>query len=363
MYLLTMDFDRVLHEETPQIEDDKVKFEAGSKHGTKALMVMDDLRKRRHLCDVIICVGKRRISAHRVVLASFSSYFLAMFTGGMVESFEDTVTLKDVDCRTVEALVDFAYTGKLEITTDTVQSLLFASSLFQLTAIQKACSDFLLRQLHPSNCLGIRSFADAHSCTELLQVSEKYIHEHFMDVVKSEEFLLLPHEDLASLLSSEDLNVDFEEDVYNALITWARENVEERQTFLGELLGQIRLPLLSPHFLVDEVEKEDLIRQDIACRNLLDEAKNFHMLPDRHKKFTSYKKMSPRRSTFGALYSVCGMDSTGHSVRTVERYDFHSGKVRFVCPTNTPRSGLGLAVLDGSLYAVGGHDGTTYLNR
>lgn len=196
-----MDFDRVLPQDiSPQLDDDSVKYEAGSKHGIKALMVMDDLRKRQQLCDVTICVGSKKLHVHRVVLASFSSYFLAMFTGGMVESHQESVTLKDVDCKAVELLIDFAYTGKLDITIDTVQSLLYASSLFQLTAIQKACSDFLLRQLHPSNCLGIRSFADAHSCTGLFQASEKYIHEHFNDVVQNEEFLLLPRDELAVLL-------------------------------------------------------------------------------------------------------------------------------------------------------------------
>lgn len=358
-----MDFDRVLPQDiSPQLDDDSVKYEAGSKHGIKALMVMDDLRKRQQLCDVTICVGSKKLHVHRVVLASFSSYFLAMFTGGMAESHEESVALKDVDCKAVELLIDFAYTGKLDITIDTVQSLLYTSSLFQLTAIQKECSNFLRRQLHPSNCLGIRSIADAHSCTGLFVASEKYIHEHFNDVVQNEEFLLLPRDDLALLLTSEDLNVDSEEDVYNALIAWARQNVEERQTFLAELLGKIRLPSLSPHFLVDQVEKEELIRQDIACRNLLDEAKNFHMLPGRRSKLGG-QKSRPRRSTFGGLYSICGMDSTGHALRSVERYDFHSGKVKDVCPINTPRSGVGVAVLDGKIYAVGGHDGSTYLNR
>lgn len=359
-----MDFDRVLSNDicSPQLDDDTVKYDAGSKHGIKALMVMDDLRKRQQLCDVTICVGSKKIHAHRLVLASFSSYFQAMFTGGMVESREEMVTLKDVDCKTVELLIDFAYTGKLDISIDTVQSLLYTSSLLQLTAIQKACSDFLEHQLHPSNCLGIRSFADAHSCNGLLQASEKYIYEHFNDVVKNEEFLLLPRDELAALLTCEELNVDSEEDVYNALISWARQDVDERQSFLAELLGIIRLPSLSPHFLVDRVEKEELIRQDIACRNLLDEAKNFHMLPDRRRKLGG-QKSRPRRSTFGKLFSVCGMDSTGHPVRTVEQYDFHSRKVKNLCPLNTPRSGVGVAVLNGKLYAVGGHDGTRYLSR
>ena len=57
---------------------------------------------------------------------------------------------------------------------------------------------------------------------------------------------------------------------------------------------------------------------------------------------------------------MCIRDSP---LRTVEQYNFHSGKVKYIPPLNTPRSGLGVAVLDGKLYAVGGHDGTSYLNR
>lgn len=37
--------------------------------------------------------------------------------------------------------------------------LLPASSLLQIQSVREACCKFLLRQLHPSNCLGIRSFA------------------------------------------------------------------------------------------------------------------------------------------------------------------------------------------------------------
>ena len=40
-----------------------------------------------------------------------------------------------------------------------LQVLLPASSLLQLTGVREACCYFLLKQLHPSNCLGIRSFA------------------------------------------------------------------------------------------------------------------------------------------------------------------------------------------------------------
>ena len=39
------------------------------------------------------------------------------------------------------------------------QVLLPASSLLQMSTVREACCKFLMRQLHPTNCLGIRSFA------------------------------------------------------------------------------------------------------------------------------------------------------------------------------------------------------------
>lgn len=43
-----------------------------------------------------------------------------------------------------------------------LQVLLPASSLLQIHSVREACCKFLLRQLHPSNCLGIRSFAGTY---------------------------------------------------------------------------------------------------------------------------------------------------------------------------------------------------------
>lgn len=60
-----------------------------------------------------------------------------------------------------------------------MQMLLPAANLLQLTEVRDACCDFLQSQLHPSNCLGIRAFADLHACTELLSYSQTYTEQHF----------------------------------------------------------------------------------------------------------------------------------------------------------------------------------------
>lgn len=64
--------------------------------------------------------------------------------------------------------------------------------MLQLNGVRDACCKFLLSQLDPSNCLGIRGFADTHSCSDLLKSAHKYVLQHFVEVSKTEEFMLLP---------------------------------------------------------------------------------------------------------------------------------------------------------------------------
>lgn len=59
------------------------------------------------------------------------------------------------------------------------QILLPAANLLQMTDVKEACCEFLVTQLHPSNCLGIRGFADLHGCIDLLNLADKYTAQHF----------------------------------------------------------------------------------------------------------------------------------------------------------------------------------------
>lgn len=75
--------------------------------------------------------------------------------------------------------------GGLQVTVEegNVQTLLPAACLLQLAEIQEACCEFLKRQLDPSNCLGIRAFADTHSCRELLRIADKFTQHNFQEVM------------------------------------------------------------------------------------------------------------------------------------------------------------------------------------
>lgn len=46
-----------------------------------------------------------------------------------------------------------------------------------------------------------------------------------------------------------------------------------------QVVQHVRLPLMSPKFLVGTVGSELLIKSDDTCRDLVDEAKNYLLLP------------------------------------------------------------------------------------
>ncbi|TRZ05375.1 hypothetical protein HGM15179_021732, partial [Zosterops borbonicus] len=57
---------------------------------------------------------------------------------------------------------------------------------------------------------------------------------------------LLKANEIAKLLSSDDINVPDEEAIFQALMMWVRHDLQNRQRDLGMLLSYIRLPLLPP---------------------------------------------------------------------------------------------------------------------
>nr|XP_028571274.1 kelch-like protein 4 isoform X1 [Podarcis muralis] len=323
-------------------------------HAEQTFRKMENYLQQKQLCDVLLIAGEHRIPAHRLVLSAVSDYFAAMFTNDVREAKQEEIKMEGVDPDALKDLVHYAYTGVLELKEETIESLLAAACLLQLSQVIEVCCNFLVKQLHPSNCLGIRSFGDAQGCTELLRVAHVYTMEHFTEVIKNQEFLLLPAGEIAKLLSSDDINVPDEESIFKALMLWVRHDLQPRQRELGMLLSYIRLPLLSPQLLAD-LENSPMFTDDLECQKLLMEAMKYHLLPERRSMMQS-PRTKPRKSTVGSLYAVGGMDAT-KGTTTIEKYDLRTNSWIQIGTMNGRRLQFGVAVIDNKLYIVGGRDG------
>lgn len=376
-------------------------------HAEHSLSCMKKYLQAGKLCDVVLVAGQngRKVAAHRLVLSAASEYFATMFTGSLSNDEQREITLVDINGDVLQAVVNYCYTGTIEIREDNVETLLATACLMLLHEVVEACSRFLAHQLHPSNCLGIAIFAEHQSCTSLLNEANAYTNQHFMQVILNQEFLQLNVDQMCSLLNSDDLNVTCEEQVFNALMSWIQHEPAKRKKHISKLLALVKLPFLTPAFLSDQVEPA--IGSDTFCQKLIMEAMKWHLLPERRVQM-SCSRTRPRKATIGRLMIVGGIDNnkgattiesydprsdtwmTAHhmsgrrlqfgialmddkllvvggrdglkTLNTMECLDLKTNTWTQLSPMNTHRHGLGVAILGGTLYAVGGHDGWSYLS-
>lgn len=332
--------------------------------GTICYPIFDELRKRDKLIDVHIQVDGKDIPAHKIILASTIPYFHAMFTLDMVESSKSTVEIQnEIDGTAFELLIDYCYSGQLKITLFNVESLLVGASFLQLSKVSNACCDFLKKHLHVSNVLGVQAFADAFGFADLVESAKKFIHKKFQEVIDCEEYLRLSVNQVIEIISSDDLNVASEDKVFEAVMLWIKHEEDSRKQHLPSLLKLVRLPLLTPQYLADYVTAEELVRNSLACRDLVDEAKDYHLMPERRsllQNFRTRQRSCPMLK--GLIYAVGGLTKNGESLSTVEVFNSEKNIWYKAEAMTMMRSRVGVAVMNNKLYAIGGYDGQERLN-
>ncbi|XP_069647729.1 kelch-like protein 30 isoform X2 [Haliaeetus albicilla] len=199
-------------------------------HAQGVLEGLQRLRTNPKLADVTLVAGGREFPCHRGVLALCSHYFHAMFSGDFAESIAARVELKEVDPGALEMLLDFAYTGKVTINQGNVEGLMRTSSQLHFPTIQK---------------------------------------ENFEAVSLQEEFLQLSKERLATYLSNDQLQVQEEQSLAEAVLRWVRHDPGPRAQFLPELLELAHLVSLPDQYLQNLLATEPLVRDSDASKALV----------------------------------------------------------------------------------------------
>ena len=74
--------------------------------------------------------------------------------GGLSESNKTCIPIHQMDGKSLQQIVQFFYTAKVEVTEKNVQDLLSTASLLQVQNVLDACCEFMRRQLTDENCLG-----------------------------------------------------------------------------------------------------------------------------------------------------------------------------------------------------------------
>ena len=337
-------------EQSYHLEDPNYSYDILSK--------LSALRAERAFTDAILCVGAEEIPCHRNVLAVSSPYFNAMFSSDLRESKEIKISFNEITAVTMRRVIDYAYTGILEINIENAQDMLAAATLFQYEPIADACCEFLSKQIHASNCLGIEHFAHLHSCQNLELEAHQYALENFSSVVEYDEFLEVPKDRLLTYLSSDLIDVRNEEIVYNATLKWIKFDLESRRLFIGDVLEQVRLPTINLDYIETVIEKDPLIQSFEKCKLLIQEAKKYHeTIVDQHgkrRRSMQTAQTQPRPSTFAKEVMVLVGGINNYIVQSVEMYEPTKDKWSPLPDLPQLVSWFSVAALGNDVYVSGG---------
>ena len=265
------------------------------------------LRMQDHLCDVtLLTKDDKEFKAHRNVLSAASPFLFKLLQSDMKENREGIVRFEEISAAVMEDVLDFIYTGSVEVTQENTKDLIAAANYLLIPGMKKLSGRFLERQMANSNCISIFYFAEMYQCDELITNTRKFIHANFTSVAKMAEFLNLEAEEVERWISSDEISVAVEEDVLNIVLKWIEQNKSERKTWFEQLFRHVRLASLSRDFLIDVVTNK-LVQENSNCLSLVLDAINLMAFPEEGNRPQSPRKGLETRAIVacGGKYTFC----------------------------------------------------------
>ncbi|XP_028968051.1 uncharacterized protein LOC114828367 [Galendromus occidentalis] len=250
-------------------EESKAKLLEGAASKKSGIDHVYDLSKRigsilsdKDSSDITLVVEGEAIYAHKIILAASCDYFRALLQGGMMESDQEEVELKDVPARGFKAVLKYIYTAQLELKSMDVETILEVLSLADLYGLEKmrtSLCEYLEETMSADNVLLI--------CESIEPLSFKHLHEvcvHFMDqvpqaVLESEAFSTSRARTLSRILSRDSFCAE-EIEIFRAVTRWCKQNPDPEDQ--AEVLGMLRLPLIPTKSLLTEVKSSGVITTD-----------------------------------------------------------------------------------------------------
>lgn len=186
---------------------------------------MGELCLSAEYSDVTFIVENQKIPAHRVILASRSSYFRALLYGGLAESTQTEIEL-NVPLVAFKTLLEYIYTGYLslsQIKEENILDTLGLANQYGFEALEEAISSYLKKKLSLENCCAILDAARLYNLETLTAVCMTFMDRNATNVLAHPSFKNLSQNSVCCLLQRDSFFAQ-EIDIFNAIYAWCQYN-------------------------------------------------------------------------------------------------------------------------------------------
>ena len=223
-----------------------------------------------HPCDIILVVEDGKgFKAHRRVLSEASPFFEKLLNIDMKESKEGIVRLEMLTEAVLRDILEFVYTGSVQISDDNALDLIAMADYLFLPLLKVPAERFLAQNLRTTCCISTYYFAERYRCEKLMSTTRSFILSNFTTVAKTEEFLNMSSKELIKWISSEQIVINAEEDVFKIILIWINGDKLERKKYFPQLFRQVRLPYVSRDYLRGHIMTNCFVKDDKFCLNLV----------------------------------------------------------------------------------------------
>lgn len=262
------------------LPDADIKKVEDENHSSAILLGLHQNYKDEKFCDVTLVFGDKEIKAHKVVLASSSRYFEAMFSSNFIDASQQKLEIPVFDSNVGTALIEYAYTGKVDITADNVVEILAGANFLQgFDFIENSCCDYLKLHMSDDNAIQILQIADQFHQSKLKDHIKKHCFLQFSKFAENEAFLNIPFKLMKEIMRDEHMLVEKkgvvflgrkqEEYLLEKVLDYIQHNQEVNER-AAELLKCIRLPLLK-NKKIHALKSNDVLKSR-ECTALIDKA-------------------------------------------------------------------------------------------
>ncbi|ELU12717.1 hypothetical protein CAPTEDRAFT_182588 [Capitella teleta] len=296
------------------------------------------MRAATELVDVVLVFGDCKIPCHRVVLAGTCGYFRKLFLADQVkENRASEIEMDEVSSDVAQTLVDYLYTGSVDITEQNVSALLDASNKLQLTSIKKDIGQFYIEQISSRNCISFLNLARRFGLKVLRKASQKFLIKHWKGLMVTDDIGHVQEVDLTALLKA---MKDSHEDGFLLLQKWVRLGEGRDESFL-DLVEHVTLSKCSKEFICNVVMGEELMNHPKGMK-LIQKALQDLMLADQPPKPSSQPSheamMLADQSSCESLV-VAGKSSTAWECsdqQTWKPIEWHAHKYTYYSGCSSP---------------------------